>query len=223
MSLVSVVVPTHEQWPRLRLVLLGLTRIRTREAWELIVVDDGCSTPIEELVARERRLASLPLRIERLERNGGRSRARNRGVEVARGDVCLFLDGDAVPHPDWLENHARVYRRGARVFTLGHIRTIAETEHLVDPSTVVTDEDVLAGALHDRSTWGSRPLPPAAVARWMAWLIEPIAEPLLWSRFVPHNAGVRRRDFEAIGGFDPAFEFFEGIDRDQIVCTAKHC
>jgi glycosyltransferase involved in cell wall biosynthesis len=40
------------------------------------------------------------------------SRARNRAIAASRGDYVLLLDGDMVPHRDFVADHARAARRG---------------------------------------------------------------------------------------------------------------
>jgi glycosyltransferase involved in cell wall biosynthesis len=95
---VSVIIPSKDQWPRLRLVLYGLTRQEGAPPFEVVIIDDASSQPIQELVAVEPgTFVSLNLRIIRHEKNKGRSAARNTGVAEARGVYCLFLDGDALP------------------------------------------------------------------------------------------------------------------------------
>ena len=37
------------------------------------------------------------------------ARSRNVGVKVAAGDILAFIDDDAVPEPDWLEQLAGAY------------------------------------------------------------------------------------------------------------------
>ena len=96
---ISVVIATHNQQERLRLVLAGL-RGQTAPAvrFEVVVVDDGCSDGTAEMLDEVSR--QMDLKVVRLW--PGRCRARNRGVEAAAGELVAFLDGDALPHPQWL-------------------------------------------------------------------------------------------------------------------------
>jgi GT2 family glycosyltransferase len=97
--LVTVVIPTHGRPQRLRECLDALTGQSLRDAWEVVVVDDGSPTPVEGLeTAFSRR---LDLRVIR-QANAGPSAARNRGVAAARADLIAFTDDDCRPDPAWL-------------------------------------------------------------------------------------------------------------------------
>jgi hypothetical protein len=74
-----------------------------RDRWELIVVDDASSDETAEMAAR---YADSIVRLPGRPR--GPAYARNRGVEVARGDVVVFFDADVVVHPDTLRRFAEV-------------------------------------------------------------------------------------------------------------------
>ncbi|MFF6780338.1 CDP-glycerol glycerophosphotransferase family protein [Streptomyces sp. NPDC012510] len=70
---------------------------------ELIVVDDaspdGCAAIVDEVAARDPRVR-CPVR---LRENKGPGAARNKGMEFARGDYLLFLDGDDTFTPGALQ------------------------------------------------------------------------------------------------------------------------
>lgn len=71
---------------------------------EVVVVDDGspAGTAAEALLAAGIALdGPVPVRVER-QANGGPSRARNRGIALARGEWIAFLDGDDTWEPDKL-------------------------------------------------------------------------------------------------------------------------
>ena len=79
---ISVVIATHNQRARLRLVLCGLAcQHFPKERFEIIVVDDGCTDGTDAMLAAEYpEVHVVPMRP-----NVGRCRARNAGVEQARG------------------------------------------------------------------------------------------------------------------------------------------
>jgi succinoglycan biosynthesis protein ExoO len=63
---------------------------------ELLLVDDGSPTPVADLLAD---VDDPRLRILRIE-HGGLYRARNAGIEGARGSYLRFIDADDTIHPD---------------------------------------------------------------------------------------------------------------------------
>ena len=89
-STVSVVIPAFNAEKTLGAVLESLTT-QAPAPDEVIVVDD-CSTDGTAAVAE-----SFGARVVRTERSRFAGGARNRGWEVANGDVVVFLDADAVP------------------------------------------------------------------------------------------------------------------------------
>jgi glycosyltransferase involved in cell wall biosynthesis len=75
---------------------------------ELIVVDNGTTTPALERVLARRR-ARVPFRCLREPRTGV-SRARNAGWRAAQGRIVAFLDDDVVADPHWLIEVVRGFR-----------------------------------------------------------------------------------------------------------------
>lgn len=107
---VSVVICT---WNRDRLLdrtLEGLAALRVAPglAWELLVVDNGSEDGTAGVLAKHAR--RLPLRVvEEPER--GLSRARNRGLDEARGELVLWTDDDVRADPGWLSEIVLAARR----------------------------------------------------------------------------------------------------------------
>lgn len=95
---VSVIVPTYERPAALARCLEALAGVDyPRERFEVVVVDDGGSAPID--VDRW----SGRLRLKALHQpNAGPAAARNAGAARADGAILAFTDDDCLPHWDWL-------------------------------------------------------------------------------------------------------------------------
>lgn len=91
---VSVVVCCYNAAATLEECLQSLRRLGYPN-YEVIVIDDGSQDATAEIAARH------PFRLIRVP-NGGLSRARNLGIENARGEIIAFIDSDAYADPDWL-------------------------------------------------------------------------------------------------------------------------
>jgi len=95
---VSVIVPTRDRLEKLQRALSGVDSQRFRD-FEVIVVDDGSvDTTVSWL-----RTQCPGVWVLAMERHGGAARARNRGLDLARGDLIAFLDDDDVWQPAYLE------------------------------------------------------------------------------------------------------------------------
>lgn len=97
----SVVVPTHGRPAGLTRCLEALaSQSLPRDAFEVIVSDDGSPTPVPPIV--EPFVDRLAVRVVRRSRSGPAA-ARNEGARHARGRLLAFTDDDCVPSPQWLE------------------------------------------------------------------------------------------------------------------------
>jgi GT2 family glycosyltransferase len=92
---VSVVVCTRERPDALVRCLDSLAALRPA-AHEVIVVDNAPSSERTRELCAGRDVRYV------LEPTPGQSRARNRGIELATGDLIAFTDDDCVADPDWL-------------------------------------------------------------------------------------------------------------------------
>ena len=104
---VSVIVCTYNGHNPIRDTLEGLRNLRYPN-FEVIIVDDGSSPPIERMVA------PYGFQIIRT-RNQGLSAARNVGIEAATGEIIAYLDDDAYPDPDWLSYLADAFAKSTHV------------------------------------------------------------------------------------------------------------
>ncbi len=94
--LFSIVIPAYNCAQYIQQTLRSIYN-QTERNYEIIIINDGSTDNLLELLAQE---TDPRLRVITQE-NGGVSRARNRGVEEAQGTYIAFLDGDDI----WLPFH----------------------------------------------------------------------------------------------------------------------
>ncbi len=139
----SVVIATYNRGPILEKCLKALLgQTLAPEKYEIVVVDDGSTDDTPELVAGLR--TEGPAWTYHPQANAGRSRARNVGIGLARGELVVFIDSDVVVVPTFLETHLRLHREadGRRVFVQG---LSVDTDRFDDPlATPVTPRHVSA-------------------------------------------------------------------------------
>ncbi len=99
--LFSIIVPTYNRPGQLTSCLESIERLEyPREDFEVIVVDDGSRSPLEETVAPFRTQLNISLIIQE---HRGPAMARNRGAAHAKGVFLAFTDDDCTLAPDWLK------------------------------------------------------------------------------------------------------------------------
>jgi glycosyltransferase involved in cell wall biosynthesis len=94
----SIITPTYN---RAYVLWRGIQSIiaQTETNWEIIVVNDGSTDCTLRLLEEfhDERIRVLTTA------NRGPSAARNRGLEIARGEFIAYLDSDNIWHPEFLE------------------------------------------------------------------------------------------------------------------------
>ena len=111
---VSVIVCTRDRPDQLRECLDSIAALNTAPA-EVIVVDNAPSDDATREICEQ-----LPVRYIR-EPLPGQSRARNRGISDAVGDVVAFTDDDCVVDPRWLDDLEREFADPLTMAVAGYI------------------------------------------------------------------------------------------------------
>jgi len=97
----SIVIPVYDQLPYTQQCLAAIDAHTPRNAWEVIVVDNGSADGTPEWLSGVS-LGNGQLRVIRNEVNRGFGPACNQGMDAAKGDGILLLNNDAIVMGDWL-------------------------------------------------------------------------------------------------------------------------
>ncbi len=108
-SLVSVVVASYNMGQYLPIALRSALGQTYREI-EVVVVDDGSTDDTQDVIRPF--LEDARVRYVR-QPNGGQARAKNRGIQEAKGGFVAFLDADDVWLPTKLERQMPLFRSQA--------------------------------------------------------------------------------------------------------------
>jgi glycosyltransferase involved in cell wall biosynthesis len=97
----SVVVPMYNEFDNVAALLREVHQaLHAYPApWELVVVDDGSSDGTGAALEREAAARGEHVRVLRLTRNFRQTAAMQAGIDAARGDVIVFMDGDLQNDP----------------------------------------------------------------------------------------------------------------------------
>ena len=174
--LVSVMLPCFNAADTLPLAL-GALLAQTVTDWECVCIDDGSSDETWKVLSAARQTDSR-FTIERFAENRGRGAARQRALELARGEFLAFQDSDDWMYPDRLDKEMRWMAADSRIVAVSACAAVTE------------GSETLVGVMRPRS---DRPLP----------IVEPFEEPVPPPLLFPTS--MVRTDLAKSVGFDPAF------------------
>jgi glucosyl-dolichyl phosphate glucuronosyltransferase len=135
--LVTVGICTFNRAESLRRTLDSIAAMRVPDdlAWELLIVNNNSTDHTDNVIGEY--FDRLPVRRE-FEPRPGLSNARNRAIDVARGEYILWTDDDVVVEPRWLRAYVEAFQRwpdaavfGGRIiprYEVPVVRWVAESE-----------------------------------------------------------------------------------------------
>ncbi len=118
------------------------------------------------------------------------SQTRNAGVALARGDICGFLDDDAVPEPLWLRYHAEALSQTNAAASVGYVRGRNGISFQSRAESVDTE-----GETHREQSPPEQPFVPDLETERAV-------------KLVGTNFAIRRDVLAALGGFDPTYRYY---------------
>lgn len=97
--LVSIITPTYQSRDFILDTIKSVLN-QSYQNWEMIIVDDASQDGIKEFIAEH--VDDRRIKVFTKEINEGAARARNQGIDVAKGKYVAFLDSDDRWHPNKL-------------------------------------------------------------------------------------------------------------------------
>ena len=212
-DLISVILTTYDREDALDAALSALSRQNDR-GFEVVIADDGSGAATAALVERWRPRLGVALRHVWQPKRGFRAaEVRNRALLTARGDYCIFLDGDCLAPMDFVAIHRKLaepgwFVTGNRVL-LAPALTAAVLREGLHPETWS-----LFQWLRYRSRGGVNRL--AGVLRLPLGPLRKL-QARQWRGARSCNLAVWRSDLDRVDGFDADYSGWGKEDSDIIV------
>lgn len=125
----SIIINTYNRGSILGNALRSLAQLRHPRFEAVVVNGPSTDNSAEVIASHKKRIKALSCPEANL------SMSRNIGILAARGDICCFMDDDAVPEPDWLDQLETAYRDptvgGVGGFTRDHTGVTFQTRALL--------------------------------------------------------------------------------------------
>lgn len=133
--LVSIITPSYNSEKFIAATILSVQN-QTYPNWEMLIVDDGSSDQTQSIVAQ---LAAQDSRLKpyQLLVNSGPAKARNIGIENAKGKYMTFLDADDIWFPDFIENSIKSIKETGIHFVFSSYRRADENLNFIYSDFIV--------------------------------------------------------------------------------------
>jgi len=113
---VSLIISFYNKIDLLRYIFAALGR-QTYTNFEVVIADDGSNPEVVKEIAEIQFNYSFPIKHVWHEDNGWqKNKILNKAVIASEGDYLIFIDGDCVPHPKFIQEHVENRARN-RVIT----------------------------------------------------------------------------------------------------------
>ena len=208
---ISIILSTYNR-PKALLAVLEAIELQTVKGFEVCIADDGSTSETAQVIEHFQQQATFPIHHAWQADNGFRAAsARNKAVKLSVGDYLLFLDGDCIPRPDWIQQHISLAETGSFV---------AGNRVLLDPEITHEIEerklrccDLFGIKLFQHRRHINRLLPLMRLPLGGLRAIKATS----WEKVRTCNLGVWRKNFIEVNGFDEAYEGWGFEDSDLAI------
>ena len=211
MNPISLIITTYNRPDALALVLNALT-VQTFERFEVIVADDGSKPETQQLLKTLR--LPYPLHHVWQQDDGFRAAmARNRAVAKATGSYLIFLDGDCIPRPNFVEQHWKLAEKNCFIVGNRILLNQSFSEHVIQQHIPIWQ-------------WSRKQWLSAYLHKKINRLLPLLHLPFNFLRKTKHekwqgaktcNLAVWKTDFLKINGFDEYFQGWGHEDADLVI------
>ena len=215
--MISILLATYN-WPQALKLCLESLATQTDLDFEIIIADDGSTQSTTQLIDSYKN--TLPITHLWQEDEGFRkTKILNQAIATAQGDYLIFLDGDCIVQPDFVERH----------------RQLAQKGYLVTGSRVLLNEKLTQDLLSWK-TWDFTQFRSQLLSNRLNGQINKLL-PLLvklgngswrdykkfvWRRIKGCNMACWKADAQAIGGFDETMTGWGHEDADFVFRLQRH-
>ncbi len=110
--LTSIIMTTYNMPRHLALALAGL-QVQSEKNFELHIADDGSTEETSMIVEKFMEAAPFPVLYSWQQDLGYRkTKILNEAIRKAKSDYFIFIDGDCIPHKDFIRNHLKYRQKG---------------------------------------------------------------------------------------------------------------
>ncbi|MGE5632567.1 MAG: glycosyltransferase [Caulobacteraceae bacterium] len=146
--------PTFNKASRLKITLESLKRLKLTDLVEIVIVNDGSVDDTWDLLELFKRQTQdneyLSVNIVDSE-NTGRSAARNKAIESAKGKLLIFIDDDLILAPDFVDKHIQMHEQHEKAVVHGRIYSLPYLKFFKDPTKgTLLEGGYSTGLLRDR-------------------------------------------------------------------------
>ncbi len=197
----TVIISIYRDTEALEVTLYALEQ-QSRKDFSIIVSEDGEAPEVAAYLAE--RHTALPLQhLTQTDTGFRKNRALNRAILAAPGKTIIFIDGDCVPHPRFVEAHLRYAAKG-------HVGCGRRIELGPQISTKLRHQPSQLSQLASPMSYlmQAKPMHKEGIKNYelgfhLGWI-----QPLLQHRSIPIvgcNFSVNRDDLIAVNGFNEAY------------------
>jgi cellulose synthase/poly-beta-1,6-N-acetylglucosamine synthase-like glycosyltransferase len=191
LDLVSLVICTADRSKSLEKTLQSLEKI-TYKNFEVIIIDASSTKETIEMLGKLSSSFSFKMQWDTLDKKNI-SCSRNLGISLALGSIIAFLDDDAIPPPNWIEQLLATYlANGEKCAGVGGaVRDMTRTSYPLQFSRGISN--VFSETIHIRDSKAFDYNNPQGF-----W----------YNSLMGANSSYRREALEKIKGYDEFFEYF---------------
>ncbi len=210
-NMLSIIITTYNRPDALNAVLQGFAA-QSKKNFELIIADDGSGDTTKKLIKQWQK--QLPIQHVWHEDCGFRAAGiRNKAVVKCQYDYIVFIDGDCIPRPNFIEQHQRLVEQG--FFVAGNRVLISQmaTQYYLSTGEPIHQWDLqqYRQAVKQKQLKRSFPLYVLPGQQWRKYISQ------RWQGVRTCNLGVWKQDILAINGFDESFTGWGHEDADLAV------